>query len=146
MDSRDGPSGHKDTGVKALKLGGHFPGSLVCLAHNRLLVADTLVTTPSGLGDWGKGPHATKRAEGMNSYAFMWSIPNMIPLSPEEIVGMWSVLKKYDFASTHGAFVNTEVEDGRGGSASTVKQRVLESMQIQVRRMGWSQHAFLDEV
>jgi hypothetical protein len=37
------------TGIKALKLGGHFPGSLVCLAHGRLLVADTLVTTPSGL-------------------------------------------------------------------------------------------------
>lgn len=37
------------TGVKALKLGGHFHGSLVCLAHGRLLVADTLVTTPSGL-------------------------------------------------------------------------------------------------
>jgi glyoxylase-like metal-dependent hydrolase (beta-lactamase superfamily II) len=36
-------------GVKALKLGGHFPGSLVCLAHGRLLVADTLVTTPAGL-------------------------------------------------------------------------------------------------
>jgi glyoxylase-like metal-dependent hydrolase (beta-lactamase superfamily II) len=39
------------TGVKVLKLGGHFPGSLVCLAFRRLLVADTLVTTPSGMGN-----------------------------------------------------------------------------------------------
>lgn len=39
------------TGVKALKLGGHFPGSLCVLAYGRLLVADTLVTIPAGLGD-----------------------------------------------------------------------------------------------
>lgn len=62
------------TGVKALKLGGHFPGSLVCLAFGRLLVADTLVTTPSGMGDWSKGPDEGKggRPPGMTSYSFMW--------------------------------------------------------------------------
>lgn len=70
----------------------------------------------------------------------------MIPLSAEEIAGMWSVLKSYEFQSTHGAFVGTEVEDGSGGSETGVKQRVLESMQIQVRRMGWKDHASLREV
>ena len=135
------------TGVIVLKPGGHFPGSLVCLAFGRLLVADTLVTTPSGMGDWSKGPDGGKggRPEGMNSFSFMWSIPNMIPLSPGEIAGMWSVLKKHEFRSTHGAFVGTEVRDGHGGSATGVKKRVLESMQIQVKRMGWPDHAFLRE-
>ena len=135
------------TGVKALKLGGHFPGSLVCLAFDRLLVADTLVTTPAGMGDWTKGPDAGKggRPGGMNSFAFMWSIPNMIPLSPEEIAGMWRVLKRHEFSSTHGAFVGTEVRDRGGGSETGVKNRVLESMQIQVWRMGWKDHAFLKE-
>ena len=136
------------SGVVALKPGGHFPGSLVVLAFKRLLVADTLVTTPAGLGDWSKGADGGKggRPGGMNSYSFMWSIPNMIPLSAEEIAGMWSVLKSYEFQSTHGAFVGTEVEDGSGGSETGVKQRVLESMQIQVRRMGWKDHASLREV
>jgi glyoxylase-like metal-dependent hydrolase (beta-lactamase superfamily II) len=131
------------TGVKALKLGGHFPGSLVCLAFGRLLVADTLVTTPSGVGSWD----STKggRPEGMNTYAFMWSIPNMIPLSPDTIARMWMVLKNHEFKSTHGAFVGTEVWDASGGSSAGVKRRVLESMQIQVQMMGWTTHAFLKE-
>jgi hypothetical protein len=69
----------------------------------------------------------------------------MIPLGAEEISGMWAVLKNYEFESTHGAFVNTEVKDGTNGSNTGVKRRVLESMQIQVKRMGWRNHAFLDE-
>jgi len=76
-----------------------------------------------------KGPAGGEdaRPEGMNTYSFMWSIPNMVPLSAEEIAGMW------------------EVRDGGGGSKKPVKKRVLESMQIQVRRMGWKEHAFLNE-
>jgi len=133
------------TGVVALKLGGHFPGSLATLAFGRLLIADTLVTTPAGLGDWSKGPGGENNArpEGMNSFVFMWSIPNMIPLSPETIEGMWDVLKGHEFESTHGAFVGAEVWDGYGGSKKGVRARVLESMQIQVRNMGWKEHAFL---
>ena len=69
----------------------------------------------------------------------------MVPLSADEIAGMWKVLRKYEFSSTHGAFVGTEVRDGGGGSKKTVKERVLESMQIQVKRMGWSEHEFLKE-
>jgi hypothetical protein len=81
----------------------------------------------------------------MTSFAFMWSIPNMIPLSVDEISNMWKVLKSHEFESTHGAFVGVEVRDGTNGSNSGVKRRVLESMQIQVRRMGWKDHAFLNE-
>jgi len=124
-----------DTGVRGLKLGGHFPGSLVCLYEDRLLVADTLVTTPSGLGDWKEKP----RPKGMNSFAFMWSIPNMIPLPPDELARMWSVLKKFEFKSTHGAFVGTDIV------ADDIKQRVLESMKIQVRNEGYTNHALLEE-
>jgi glyoxylase-like metal-dependent hydrolase (beta-lactamase superfamily II) len=63
------------TGVKVLKLGGHFPGSLVCVAFGRLLIADTMLTTPSGLGDWSIGADGGLggRPDGMNSYSFMWS-------------------------------------------------------------------------
>ena len=131
------------TGVKALKLGGHFPGSLACLAFGRLLVADTLVTTPSGVGSWDGAKGG--RPEGMNSYAFMWSIPNMIPLPPDTIARMWNVLRNHEFTSTHGAFVGTDIRDASGGSSAGVKRRVLESMQIQVKTMGWGNHALLTE-
>ena len=69
----------------------------------------------------------------------------MIPLSADEVAEMWEVLKPHGFSSTHGAFVGTDVFDGSNGSEKGVKQRVLESMQIQVRRMGWSSHVFLKE-
>jgi hypothetical protein len=38
-------------------------------------VADTLMPTPAGLGDWGD----RERPKGMNSFAFMWSYPNVRP-------------------------------------------------------------------
>lgn len=69
----------------------------------------------------------------------------MIPLSADEVSQMWKVLKNHDFESTHGAFVGTEIRDGTNGSTTGVKRRVLESMQIQVKRMGWKDHAFLSE-
>lgn len=129
------------TGVKAIKLGGHFPGSLVLLFASRLLIADTLVTTPSGVGRWEVDALGEKRErpEGLNTYSFMWSVPNFIPLNADEIAHMWSVLKNYDFRSTHGAFVGGDVED------ECVKQRVLTSMQIQVQAMGWKDHEFLKQ-
>lgn len=114
--------------VKAIKVGGHFPGSLVLLWEKKLFVADSLVTTPSAL-------YHVNRRPGTNSYVFMWSIPNMIPLPPSEIYKIWQALRKHEFESTHGAFVGTDVRDGDG----RVKARVLESMKIQARAEGWKE-------
>lgn len=119
-------------GVTAVKLGGHFPGSLVLLWDKKLFIADTLVTTPSAL-------YHIDRPPGTTSYAFMWSIPNMIPLPPDVLYHMWQGLKDLDFESTHGAFVGTEVRDPK------VKGRVLESMKIQTRNEGWESRAILDQ-
>ncbi|KAI1378886.1 beta-lactamase-like protein [Hypoxylon crocopeplum] len=131
------------SGIKVLKLGGHFPGSFVSLYEGRLLIADTLVTTPSGLGSWDTDAvgAARTRPSGMNSYSFMWSIPNMIPLSPDELQRMWSILKRYDFSSSHGAFLKTDIVK----TVPEMKRRVLESMQIQTKYMGYGEHAFLKE-
>jgi hypothetical protein len=79
----------------------------------------------------------------MITFVFMWSIPNMIPLTPDEVMGMWEVLKDYNFTSTHGAFKGLDLYNGTKGSARSVKGRVLDSMQIQIRRMGWEGHDFL---
>lgn len=132
------------SGAKILKLGGHFPGSLVLLFDGRLMIADTLVTTPAGLGSWETDAIGARREkghlgrpEGMNTFVYMWSIPNMIPLPPDDIARMWEVLERHDFVSTHGAFMGHDIEDDR------IKSRVLESMQIQLRGMGWTGHALL---
>ncbi|KAF2772111.1 hypothetical protein EJ03DRAFT_372286 [Teratosphaeria nubilosa] len=124
--------------ITAIKVGGHFPGSLVLHwtppsnSGNKLLIADTFVTTPSAL-------YHIDRLPGTTSYAFMWAIPNMIPLPPAELQQMWRRIKAFEFESTHGAFVGQEVRD------EGVKGRVLESMKIQTRAMGWEAHGVLEE-
>ncbi|KAI9155507.1 hypothetical protein HJFPF1_08091 [Paramyrothecium foliicola] len=123
------------TGVKAVKLGGHFPGSLVALYDGRLFHADTLVTTPAALGNWSP----RERPRGATTFAYMWSIPNMIPLSADEVARMWGVLKRYDFRAAHGAFDGFDIEDDK------IKARTLQSMQIQVEHMGYGDHALLAE-
>nr|OQO27560.1 hypothetical protein B0A51_04473 [Rachicladosporium sp. CCFEE 5018] len=115
--------------VRALKLGGHFPGSLVLSYDHHLFVADTLVTVPSALYSKGRPP-------GTTSFAFMWSIPNMIPLPPKVLFQMWMRVRDVQARVTHGAFVGQEVRDTDGGGP--VMQRILESMKIQVRASGWT--------
>lgn len=123
-------------GITAITTGGHFPGSLVLHVQSQiegqkphLLIADTLVTVPSAL-------YAKNRPAGTTSYAFMWSIPNMIPLPPVEMQKMWKQLEGFEFGSTHGAFVGLDVRDGDGGE-KRVKERVKESMRIQAWGEGW---------
>ena len=70
---------------------------------------------------------------------FLANLEQMIPLPPDDIAKMWSVLKKHDFKSTHGAFVGTDIEN------PDVKRRVLESMQIQCRGEGHINHVLLNE-
>lgn len=130
--------------TKVLKLGGHFPGSLVMLFEGRLLIADTFLATPSGLGNWDVDAvgAARQRPSGMSSFSFMWSYPNMIPLAPDAIEHMWAILKKYKFSSTHGAFPGMDIV----ATPQEMKRRVLESMQIQIRYSGHGDHAMLKEL
>ncbi|TLS24779.1 hypothetical protein PpBr36_08398 [Pyricularia pennisetigena] len=130
------------SGFVAVKLGGHFPGSMVAHFDGRLLISDTLLTTPAGLGGWDADAagNVRSRPAGVNTFAFMWSGPNSVPLSAEDISRIWEVLKRYQFKSTHGAFLGEDIEDATG-----MKRRVLESIQIQIRRMGWTYSPLLTE-
>ncbi|GME22251.1 Beta-lactamase-like protein [Neofusicoccum parvum] len=119
-------------GVTAIKAGGHFPGSLVLLWKKHLMIADTFVTVPSGL-------YHHDRPAGTTSYSFMWSIPNMIPLSPPEIHAMWKAVAPYEWESTHGAFVGMDIR------RPDCKRAVLESMKIQVNYEGHAGHAIFSE-
>ena len=75
----------------------------------------------------------------MNSYAFMWSIPNMIPLAPDSMQKMWEAVKRFEFTATHGLFPGWDI------NGPDVKGRVLESMKIQTRSQGFAEAAILDE-
>ncbi|KAF4966504.1 hypothetical protein FSARC_5823 [Fusarium sarcochroum] len=129
------------TGAKAIKLGGHFPGSMVFLYDKRLFIADTLMTTASGIGNWEKDAAGSARQKppGLNSFSFLWSIPNFIPLSVEEMARMWRVLRRYEFRATHGGFAGMDIED------EGVRGRVLESMKIQAKHIGHGEKEFVDE-
>jgi hypothetical protein len=63
----------------------------------------------------------------------------MIPLGPKEMSRMWSILKKHDFRSAHGAFLGHDI------LTDDVKKWVLESMKIQAQREEYIDHALLRE-
>lgn len=62
-----------DGQFKAVKVGGHFPGSSVLLWKERkkLLVADSITVIPSGV-------YHVDRPADTASFTFMWSYPNMV--------------------------------------------------------------------
>jgi hypothetical protein len=106
-----------------------------------LFTADTLILTPAGRSNWSVDAmgNPRERPKGVNTFTFMWSIPNMIPLSADELVRMWGIIKNYDFTSAHGLFLGWDIED------ENLKARLLESMQIQIKAMGYGQHPLLQE-
>jgi hypothetical protein len=63
----------------------------------------------------------------------------MIPLGPKEMSRMWSILKKHDFRSAHGAFQGHDI------FTDDVKKLVLESMKIQTRKEEYIDHPLLRE-
>ncbi|KAF7591357.1 hypothetical protein BBP40_001635 [Aspergillus hancockii] len=125
--------GHETSDFVAIKTGGHFPGSSVLWwkSTKKLLIADTILIVPSGL-------YRINRPPGTVSYTFMWSYPNMIPLPPDDVHGIWKAIKDIDFDDTHGAFTGQEI---KGNS----KARVLESAKIIVRASGYPEHAIFQE-
>lgn len=131
-----------DTGAKMIRLGGHFPGSMVLLYDRHVFIADTLMMTPAGFGDWTADAMGSprQRPPGQNSFAFMWSFPNRIPLGPDEIARMWYIICKYRFEAAHGSFAHCDMED------VNAKARLLDSMQMQIRAMGHKSHPLLNVV
>lgn len=131
-------------GVTAIICGGHFPGSMALHTDasstkvSSLFHADTIHTVPNALSPDVASPK--KHAKGHTSYTFMWSIPNAIPLDPDQILQIWRALKGHSIEATYG-FVTVRSKDGD----ATIPQRILESAKVCVRRMGYSDHDILRE-
>jgi len=89
-------------GLTSVICGGHFPGSQ-CLHSSplntpipTLFVADTIFAVASG-----HNPDPGKRSDTI-SYQFLWSIPNFIPLPPDEVLKIWRALRPFEFKATYG--------------------------------------------
>lgn len=131
-------------GLTAVIAGGHFPGSMFMHAEQpnvsfpSLFVADTILTIPSS-----RNPDPAK--PGVSSYAFMYSIPNFIPLAPDAILQVWLAIKPYDFVVTYGLMKEIEEVREMPEHRMSLKQRVLESAKIHCRHVGFTEHAIMVE-
>lgn len=135
------PVGGKESGFNAILAGGHFPGSLLLHWEKYLFIADTIFAVPSA-------GNPVPGKTGVISFTFFWSIPNRIPLHPDDIHQIWIKVKDLDFETALGAFEGMDIytmpnESSRGTGG--VKGRLLESCKIYVKAMGWTQHGILSE-
>ncbi len=91
-------------GVTALRLGGHFAGSLVLhcnlpsARHPFLCTGDTIMVVPD------------QNPQGWVS--FMYSYPNLIPLPACEVARMRDMLAAWQFEKIYGAFKGQHVASG----------------------------------
>ena len=69
----------------------------------------------------------------------MLSYPNMIPLAPNDLQGIWNAIKPYSFTVAYDAFPGLTIR------SPDVKSRILESMKIHIKTSGHEQHALLLE-
>lgn len=130
-------------GITAIIAGGHFPGSaaLHTAPPNTkvpsLFHADTIHTIPNA-----HSPDiAEKTGKGATSFTFMWSIPNGIPLSPDQVLKILKALKGFDIQATY-AFTTVR---WREGQQTTIPERIVESAKICAKSMGYSDHPIFAE-
>lgn len=83
---------------------------------------------------------------GQITYMFLWSIPNMIPLSPDEILRIWRVLKPWDFKATYGVMAKWSNLFEKATDRKSVKERLLDSAKMAVQAMGHAEHEIFEEV
>jgi hypothetical protein len=92
------------SGLTLICCGGHYPGG-------------TVLHWPAGAG--GKGAllsgDIVQVVQDNKSVSFMWSFPNIIPLSAPRVEGVVASLKPYAFDRIHGAFADRTIwSDGKG--------------------------------
>ena len=88
-------------GVRAIRCGGHFPGSSVLHwpsgseGKGVLLSSDTIQVAPD-----------------RSHVGFMWSYPNWVPLGPREAKRVVAALEPYAFDRIYGAFPKLTIASG----------------------------------
>jgi hypothetical protein len=69
----------------------------------------------------------------------------MIPLSPDEILRIWRVLKPWDFKATYGVMAKWSNCFEKETDRKPLKERLLDSAKMAVRAMGYTEHAIFSE-
>jgi len=102
--------------VSTVCVGGHFPGSRVLLHRpsSSLAVADSVGITLR------------------RTCTFMWSYPNMIPLSIQEVQHIWDMLKEEDFDCMLGGWMDKEIPAG-------AKSVLRSSAEFWLKKAGWEE-------
>lgn len=101
--------------VTLLRIGGHFAGGTVLhWQHNEgvVLSGDILQVTP-----------------GADGVSFMWSYPNMLPLSAQSVSGMMQALQNIRFSRLYGAFEGREILKQADRSVAESARRYLRCLQ-----------------
>lgn len=115
-------------GVTAIIAGGHFDGSMMlhvtkpALEVPSMFHADTIQNTPTG-----DQPNPTR--PGIPSFTFMWSVPNMLPMPPDKVLGIWQSMKGFEFKTAYGVLRTLREK----GLRRSLPQRVLDSAKIFVK-------------
>lgn len=69
----------------------------------------------------------------------------MIPLSADEVLRIWRVLKVWDFKATYGVMAKWSNCFEKETDRRSLKERLLDSAQIAVRAMGYTEHGIFQE-
>lgn len=65
----------------------------------------------------------------------------MIPLAPDQILGIWRSLKGFDIKATYGFNTVKSTKEDKVG----IPERILQSAKISVWAMGWKEHEIFEE-
>lgn len=100
--------------VRLLRLGGHFAGGTVLYAQDRgvLLAGDILQVTP-----------------GADAVSFMWSYPNMLPLSAACVRTLMQRLENVAFTRLYGAFEGQDITEDAHAIVMRSGQKYLACLQ-----------------
>lgn len=113
----EGESFDINSRVQLLRLGGHFAGGSVLLHKENqgvLLTGDIIQVAP-----------------GAGSVSFMWSYPNMLPLSAQTVADIAQRLKDVRFDALYGAFAGKDIP---GHAADIVQQSARKYLECIERR------------
>jgi glyoxylase-like metal-dependent hydrolase (beta-lactamase superfamily II) len=128
-------------GVTAIIAGGHFPGSMMLHVTKpaqetpSLFHADTIFAIPTA-----NNPDPTN--PGISSFSFMWSVPNMIPMSPDAVLQVRRAMKGFKYKVCYGLMGTVR---HRPELSVGLEGRVLESAKIFVKALGSKGHEILTE-
>jgi hypothetical protein len=94
--------------AELIRLGGHFPGGTVCLWRTALLSGDIVFVVADR--DW---------------VSFMYSYPNLIPLSATDVRRIATVLDRVDFDRIYGAWWHSIMAAGARAKVARSAERYI---------------------